>query len=179
MYRPGGAEPNQSRLTPIDAGAIDRRLLRTTFGCFPSGVTAVCGLAGDGTPVGMAVSSFTSVSLGPPLVSVCVANSSSTWPRLRTLGRLGVSILGEAHDLACRQLSAKEGDRFAGLALTSTSGSALFVAGSAASLECELVQEVPAGDHLIALLRIHALDSDASVTPLVFHGSRFRQLASY
>ncbi|MEX5711688.1 flavin reductase [Parafrankia soli] len=166
-----------ARLTAIDATAVDQRLLRTTFGCFPSGVTAVCGLAGR-EPVGMAVSSFASVSLDPPLVSVCVANSSTTWPRLRALGRLGVSVLGEAHDLAARQLSARDGDRFAGMELTSTSGGALFVAGSAATLECELVSEVPAGDHLIALLRIHALDSDASVTPLVFHGSRFRQLAS-
>jgi flavin reductase (DIM6/NTAB) family NADH-FMN oxidoreductase RutF len=167
-----------SQLTRLDAPTADQALLRRTFGCFPSGVTAVCGLDDGGEPVGMAVSSSTSVSLEPPLVSVCVANSSSTWPKLRTLGRLGVSVLGEAHDLACRQLSAKDGDRFAGIAWKATDDGALFVVGSAAALDCELVQEVPAGDHLIALLRIHALASDASVTPLVFHGSRFRQLAS-
>ena len=65
--------------------ASDRRfddvLLRQAFGCFPSGVTAFCGMLG-GVPEGMAASSFTSVSLDPALVSVCVANTSSTWPRL-------------------------------------------------------------------------------------------------
>nr|MDT0667513.1 flavin reductase [Micromonospora sp. DSM 115978] len=97
---------------------------------------------------------------------------------LRNLHRLGVSVLGASHDQACRQLSAKDGDRVAGVEWKSTDDGALFVVGSAAALDCELVQEVPAGDHLIALLRIHALASDASVTQLVFHGSRFRQLAS-
>lgn len=166
-----------SQLTRLDPSTSHQAMLRQTFGCFPSGVTAVCAVV-DGQPVGMAVSSFTSVSLDPPLVSVCVANSSSTWPKLRASGRLGVSVLGEAHDRACRQLSAKDGDRFAGVPWKATDGGALFVVGSAAALECELVKEVPAGDHLIALLRIHALSSDATVTPLVFHGSRFRQLAS-
>jgi flavin reductase (DIM6/NTAB) family NADH-FMN oxidoreductase RutF len=58
---------------------FDQALLRQAFGCFPSGVTAFCGLL-DGVAVGMAASSFTWVSLDPALVSVCVANSSTTWP---------------------------------------------------------------------------------------------------
>jgi hypothetical protein len=62
--------------------------LREAFGCFPSGVTAVCALV-DGTPRGMAASSFTSVSLTPPLVSLCVQRTSSTWPLLSDRPRLG------------------------------------------------------------------------------------------
>jgi flavin reductase (DIM6/NTAB) family NADH-FMN oxidoreductase RutF len=62
--------------------------LRQAFGAFPSGVTAFCGLI-DGLAEGMAASSFTSVSLDPPLVSVCVANTSTTWPKLAQLDRLG------------------------------------------------------------------------------------------
>ncbi|MCM3922273.1 flavin reductase family protein [Frankia sp. AiPs1] len=166
-----------SEMTVVDA-ATDQQLLRSTFGCFPSGVTALCALV-DGEPVGMAVSSFTSVSLDPPLVSVCVANTSTTWPRLRDPARLGVSVLGETHDVACRQLSARDGDRFAGISWRASGGGALFVADSAAALECELVREVAAGDHLIALLRVHALSSDTNVTPLVFHHSRFRQLVAH
>ena len=55
----------------IDAVDVNEALLRQAFGCFPSGVTAFCGLL-DGVAEGMAASSFTSVSLDPPLVSVCV-----------------------------------------------------------------------------------------------------------
>jgi flavin reductase (DIM6/NTAB) family NADH-FMN oxidoreductase RutF len=156
---------------------LDATVLRRTFGCFPSGVTAVCGITADG-PVGMAVSSFTSVSLDPPLASVCVANGSRTWARLRKLGRLGVSVLNEEQHTACRQLSALDEDRFAGVRWFETSSGAVLIHGAAASLECELDGELPAGDHQIALLRIHAVQSAPEVAPLVFHGSRFRRLVS-
>ena len=60
--------------------------LRRVFGAFPTGVTAIAALV-DGSPVGLAASSFTSVSLDPPLVSVCLAHASSTWCMVST-GRL-------------------------------------------------------------------------------------------
>ena len=50
---------------------VSGRQLRQAFACFPSGVTAICALV-DRTPIGMAASSFTSVSVDPPLVSVCI-----------------------------------------------------------------------------------------------------------
>lgn len=66
----------------VDLNEDKATLLRRAFGCFPTGVAAVCAVAETG-PVGMAVSSFTSVSLEPPLLSVCMQNSSTTWPTLR------------------------------------------------------------------------------------------------
>jgi len=150
--------------------------LRQAFGCFPSGVTAVCALI-DGRPAGMAASSFTSVSVSPPLVSVCIQNTSSTWPKLRPRPRLGLSVLAEGQDNACVRLSAKDGDRFAGVGWAAGLDDSVFIHGSSAWLECSLHEEVPAGDHLIALLRIHRLRAAADIPPLVFHGSRFRKLA--
>lgn len=70
------------------AAFSDAARLRQAFGFFPSGVTAVCGLA-DGRPAGLTASSFTSVSLDPALVSVCLAKTSTTWPVLRRLPGLG------------------------------------------------------------------------------------------
>jgi flavin reductase (DIM6/NTAB) family NADH-FMN oxidoreductase RutF len=158
------------------AAAAGRTDLRQLFGCFPSGVTAVCGLVGA-EPVGMVASSFTSVSLDPPLVSVCMANTSTTWPRLRTLDRLGLSVLGAEHGAACRQLAAVGGaDRFAGIEVDLTEAGAVLIRGAAAWLECALVDEVPAGDHSIVLLRIEDAHYDPGTPPLVFHGSRFRRL---
>jgi flavin reductase (DIM6/NTAB) family NADH-FMN oxidoreductase RutF len=150
--------------------------LREAFGCFPSGVTAVCALVG-GTPRGMAASSFTSVSLAPPLVSLCIQRTSSTWPLLRDRPRLGLSVLAEGQDEACLRLSARQGDRFRDVAWETGPGDSVFVSGSSAWLECSLHEEVVAGDHLIALLRIHRLRT-ADTPPLVFHGSRFRRLAA-
>jgi flavin reductase (DIM6/NTAB) family NADH-FMN oxidoreductase RutF len=110
----------------IAGDQLDARALRQAFGCFPSGVTAVCGIV-DGTPVGMAASSFTSVSIDPPLVSVCVANESATWKALRKLDVLGVSVLSTEHEQACRQLAAKDGDRFAGLGWYATDDGAVMM----------------------------------------------------
>jgi flavin reductase (DIM6/NTAB) family NADH-FMN oxidoreductase RutF len=161
----------------IESLPTDPRTLRQAYGCFPSGVTAVCALA-DGVPVGMAASSFTSVSMDPPLVSVCVQDSSTTWPKLRGLPRLGLSVLAEGHDAACTSLSSKHGDRFAGVDWEATADDAVFVHGSTVWLDCSVDREVPAGDHAIVLLRIHGLQARPDTAPLVFHGSRFRTLAA-
>lgn len=156
--------------------SFDQAVLRQAFGCFPSGVTAICGLL-DGQPIGMAASSFTSVSLEPALVSVCVARTSSTWPKLRSLPILGVSVLAEDHGEAARALAAKSGDRFASVHWEATDSGAALVHGSTLWLECTIESEVPAGDHDIVLLRIQSLETYPDVAPMVFHGSKFRQLA--
>jgi flavin reductase (DIM6/NTAB) family NADH-FMN oxidoreductase RutF len=159
------------RLTPDDSQ------LRHAFGCFPSGVVAMCAMV-DGVPLGMAVSSFTSVSLVPPLVSVCMQDTSTTWPRLRTRVRLGLSVLAEEQDAVCRALARKGADRFADIDWTAESSGGVFVSGASAWFDCSPHQEIPAGDHAIILLRLHGLRSEPDVSPLVFHGSRFRRLAA-
>jgi flavin reductase (DIM6/NTAB) family NADH-FMN oxidoreductase RutF len=156
--------------------ALDPGHLRRVFSAFPSGVTAVAALV-DGQPVGIAASSFTPVSLDPPLVSVCVAHSSTTWPVLRGSTRLGVSVLSADQEAAGRQLATRGIDRFAGLGWSATPDGAVLLDGASAWLECGLDQQVRAGDHDIVVLRVHDLDADHGLAPLVFHGSRFRRLA--
>lgn len=155
--------------------ALDAVTLRAAFGRFPSGVVSVCAVV-DGRPVGLAASTFVPVSLDPPLVAFCMQNTSATWPRLNRRPRIGVSVLGEAHEAAARSLAAKTGDRFAGLTLETTERGAVFLDGASAWLECSVEQEIPAGDHAIVLLRVHALQTAPDVQPLVFHGSAFRRL---
>lgn len=159
------------------APSFDQSVLRQAFSLFPSGVTAVCGLL-DGEPSGMAASSFTSVSLDPPLVSVCVARTSTTWPKLRSLPRLGVSVLAEDHGAVARALAAKDGDRFASMRWEATDGGAILVHGSTMWLECTVEQEVSAGDHDIVVLRIQSLETYPDVAPMIFHGSQFKHLAA-
>ncbi|WP_326950211.1 flavin reductase family protein [Amycolatopsis sp. NBC_01307] len=161
----------------ITVHSIDDRatVLRKAFACFPSGVTALCALSG-GEPAGMAVSSFTSVSLDPALLSVCVRNASATWPALRASPRLGLSVLGEHQAAVGRRLAAKTGDRFAGVDWQASDDGALFVLGASAWFDCSIQAEVPAGDHTVVFLEVHGLHADPDVPPLVFHGSRFRRL---
>jgi flavin reductase (DIM6/NTAB) family NADH-FMN oxidoreductase RutF len=157
----------QSALAPLR--------LRQVFGSFPTGVTVVAALV-DGVPTGLAASSFVSVSLDPPTVSICVAHTSTTWPVLRRARRLGVSVLGAHQERAGRQLSARNADRFEALRWQSSADGAVLLDGSSAWLDCSIEREVPAGDHDIVLLRVHDLDADPEVPPLVFHSSRFRRL---
>lgn len=171
MPTPEGEAP-MTGIVPVTAG--DQ--LRKAFGCFPSGVTAVCAEV-DGVPVGLAASSFTSVSVEPPLVSVCMQHTSTTWPILRQRPRLGLSVLAEGHDDVCARLASKTGDRFAGTDRVASEDGALFVHGATLWLDCTLHAEVPAGDHDIVLLHVHGLRADPTMAPLVFHGSRFRRLA--
>lgn len=154
----------------------DSTVLRKAFSCFPSGVAAICAVVEE-ERVGMAVSSFNTVSLAPPLLSVCIQDTSRTWHKLRRAPRIGVSIFTEEHSEQCHRLSLKEGDRFAGTDWRTSDLGAMFVADAAAAFDCSLYREVEAGDHSIALLEIHSLAYDPDMAPLVFHASAFRQLA--
>jgi flavin reductase (DIM6/NTAB) family NADH-FMN oxidoreductase RutF len=152
----------------------DPAALRAAFGCCPSGLAALCAQVG-GTPTGMALSSFTSVSLDPPLVSAYMQDSSATWPRLRAAPRLGISILSEHQARAGRSLAAKAGDRFAGVRWRTEPHGVIVIEEAAAWFDCSLFKEIPAGDHTLVLFRVHGYEVGGR-QPLVFHGSRFRRL---
>lgn len=156
---------------------LDPLYLRRVYGAFPTGVTAVAAVV-DGKPLGLAASSFTTVSLDPPLVSVCVAHTSSTWPTLRTAPRLGISILAAHQGQVVRRLAARGVDRFAGLAWRATYGNAVLIDGASGWLEVSIDQQVRAGDHDIIVLRVHELHAQDDVGPLVFHASTFRRLTT-
>jgi flavin reductase (DIM6/NTAB) family NADH-FMN oxidoreductase RutF len=151
--------------------------LREAFGHFPAGVIAIAAEV-DGVRVGLAASTFAPVSLEPPLVSFCVQNTSETWPKLKDLPYLGISLLGESHDMAARTLAAKTGDRFAGLETKSTESGAVFVGGTSVWLESVIEQLIPAGDHTIVILRVSDITVRPDVPPIVFHRSTFRRLGA-
>ncbi|KQY55557.1 MULTISPECIES: flavin reductase family protein [unclassified Nocardioides] len=154
---------------------LDPAALREAFGVFPSGVVAVAAEV-DGQLTGLAASSFTSVSLDPPLVSFSIANTSKTWPDLRRARHLGVSILAEHHGSVCRQLAGPVESRFDGLSVSVTADEAATLDDGLARFDCTIHREVEAGDHTIVLLRLHAVDGAGFGDPLVFHRSGFRRM---
>ncbi|GAA3877963.1 flavin reductase family protein [Leifsonia kafniensis] len=149
--------------------------LRRAFSLFPTGVVAVCGLVDD-RPVGLAVNSFISVSLEPPLVAVSVARTSSTWPVLADSAQLGLSVLGSNHEALCRKLASRNTDRFEDAEWHATDDGAVLMHGAALWLECKVTATVDGGDHEIILLEVLKSDLFPEVTPLVFHQSQFRGL---
>lgn len=168
-----------SRLTALEDPASTPlgAALRSAFALFPSGVAAIAAEV-DGVPRVLVASSFqVGISADPPLVLFAVQRTSESWPVLRRAARLGVSVLGEAHEAACRQLASKVADRFSGIATERTDSGAILIGGAPAHLECVIESEMPAGDHDLVLLRVLALATDPAAAPLVFHGSTFRRLS--
>ena len=155
---------------------LDPTTLRRVFGAFPTGVVAVAALVG-GAPTGLAANSFTSVSLLPALVSVCVAHNSTTWPVLSRVPRIGISVLSAEQFRHGRQLAARSSDRFVDVHWRHSSEGAVFIEEAAAWLDTSVETQVEAGDHNIVVLRVHDLGVDHDVHPLVFHSSQFRRLA--
>jgi flavin reductase (DIM6/NTAB) family NADH-FMN oxidoreductase RutF len=170
-----------SIVTPLTTNQdLDPVLLRQAFGVFPSGVVAVAAEV-DGRLTGLAASSFTSVSLEPPLVSFSVANTSKTWPDLRRAAHLGLTVLADHHGEVCRRLAGPVEHRFDDVPVTTTDAGAVTLDEGLARFDCTIYSEVEAGDHTIVILLLHAVETlqdeagDTSL-PLVFHRSAFGRL---
>ncbi|MEU4119419.1 flavin reductase family protein [Kitasatospora sp. NPDC028055] len=137
--------------------AFDQADFRRVLGHFASGVVAVTGTDG-GEPVGLLVSSFTSVSLDPPLVAFCVAHTSTSWPRLRGGRRHGICFLAAGQYGQARRLATASGDsKFHGVAWSASPAGMPVLDGALAWLECSVEAEHPAGDHMIVVARVHRL----------------------
>lgn len=155
--------------------SLDQRTLRDAFGAFPSGVVAVAASV-KGQLTGIAASSFTSVSIEPPLVSFSISTSSSTWPQLREADRVGISVLADHHDVVCRQLAGPREERFAGLPFKVTGNGSVLLDEAVATYDCSIREEIEAGDHVIVLLEVHEVGGGDGEHPLVFHRSAFAKL---
>jgi flavin reductase (DIM6/NTAB) family NADH-FMN oxidoreductase RutF len=153
--------------------AIDAAYFRRTLGNFPTGVTVITSTGPQGEPVGMVCNSFTSVSLDPPLVLLCAARSSTTWPLIRARGRFCVNVLDRAGEWLSRQFSQRSADRFAGVRWQpSDTGPEL--QDAVARIACVIDTEHPAGDHSIVVSRVVGLtDAQGASEPLVFHRGRY------
>jgi 3-hydroxy-9,10-secoandrosta-1,3,5(10)-triene-9,17-dione monooxygenase reductase component len=170
-YGPSGRpEPFGRGDGEFDLHDIDARRFRSILGRFATGVVAVTAIdPATGAPTGLAANSFTSVSLRPPLVSFCVAHTSTTWPRLRSAERLCVNILSAPQREVCLQFAARGADKFAGVGWTESPGGGPVIDGALAWLECSVEAEYPAGDHMIVVARVHHLDRHHDGEPLIFY----------
>ncbi|MPZ73120.1 MAG: flavin reductase [Nitriliruptorales bacterium] len=161
-------------MTPAEA-TFDTAAFRKVLGRFPTGVTIITAGTSEG-PVGMAVNSFASVSLEPPLILFCAAHSSTTWPGIRDAGAFSVNILGRGDEALCRRFAGKDVDRFADVAHRHGATGAPVLDGVAAHLDCRIEALHEAGDHVIVVGRVESIAAEDDVEPLVFHAGAYRWL---
>lgn len=136
----------------------------------PTGVAVVAAGTADG-PAGLAVGSFVSASLEPPLVGFFVGHASTTWPRIAPVGRFSVNILGEDDEDTCRAFAASGGDKFAGVAWHPSPLGSPVLDGALAWFECTPHTVTRAGDHDFVLADVRDLSVRPDGRPLIFcHG---------
>ena len=150
---------------------FDQKDFRTTMGQFCTGVVVATG-APEGTPAGFVAQSFVSLSLDPPLIAICPAKSSTSWPKLRAAGAFCVNMLHAGQVEVCNQFARSGGDgddKFSGVEWQPGVTGAPVLADALAWIECTLHDEVEAGDHTVAIGRVVAYERTApNADPLLF-----------
>ncbi|MEE9447542.1 MAG: flavin reductase family protein [Arenicellales bacterium] len=128
--------------------------LRQILGKFLTGVTVVTTLDQHQVPVGFTANSFTSVSLDPPLVLVCIAKSAGLATIFRRTNAFAINVLSAEQDALSNGFARKDEDRFAGIDWQSKTTGSPILKGCAAWLDCEMHEKIIAGDHIILIGRI-------------------------
>ena len=131
-----------------------RRQLRQAFGSFATGVTVVTARDADGNPIGFTANSFTSVSLEPPLLLVCLAKTSSNIGHFSRASRFAVNILGEAQKDVSNRFASKVEDRFAETNWCEGTDGTPLINDAVAWFDCATDNLVDAGDHVILIGQI-------------------------
>lgn len=142
---------------------LQARALRDAFGTFLTGVTVVTAVGEEDTPVGFTANSFSSVSLDPPLVLVCLAKSSSNLEAFRAAKGFAVNILSEKQQDVSNTFARPVEDRFASVAWRPGPYGAPVFEGVSAWFDCATSNIVDGGDHIILIGEVkdfqHGLDN--------------------
>lgn len=140
---------------------IDPRALRNAFGAFMTGVTVVTTHDRDGNPLGFTANSFTSVSLDPPLVLVCLANSSRNYDAFNEASGFAVNVLSEEQKDVSNTFARPVEDRFAAVDWQAGPHGSPVFDGVSAWFDCSMFSRVDAGDHLILIGKVEAFENTA------------------
>ena len=138
--------------------AIDPRALRNAFGSFLTGVTVVTAHDAEDRPIGFTANSFTSVSLDPALLLVCLAKRSTNFATLTGAKGFAVNILAEDQEAVSNTFARPSQDRFATVGWRKGPHGAPVLDGAAAWFDCGMHEIVDAGDHAILVGAIKAFE---------------------
>ena len=163
------------RSVPGEAPLLEKQLFRRVCGRFASGITVTTVLDAAGRVHGLTANSFTSVSLHPPLVLVCLDHRASILEHFRNNSHFGINILSEHQRPLSDRFAGSGYDRFEGVDWYPGQTGVPLLPGVLAALECSRVKTVPAGDHDILIGQVvHVQCHDGE--PLIYFASQYRSL---
>ena len=159
--------------------SIDPRAFRTTLGYYASGITVIGGYDGI-EPIGFTCQSFYSVSVDPPLVSFSVMTSSTSYPRIRDIGKFAVNVLSQSQLAISNQFARKGADKWAGVDWSLTRNQNPVITDTLMWLDCDVQSEYEAGDHYIVVGRVNEMSPLGwhQGEPLLYFKGQYRHLRS-
>ncbi len=155
--------------------AIDRNELRRVMGHFATGVTVITTRSADGKPYGLTANAFTSVSLDPPLLLVCVDKKAESYPYFEQSKVFTVNILADDQESVSRRFAVSGGPKFEGISYRMGANGAPIIDGALAYIECTLHAAYAGGDHTIYLGEIQQAET-IDRKPLLFFRGGYRAL---
>ncbi|BBK32568.1 3-hydroxy-9,10-secoandrosta-1,3,5(10)-triene-9,17-dione monooxygenase reductase component [Stella humosa] len=151
---------------------FDHRQFRDVMGSFATGVAVATARDAAGRPAGVTVSSFTSVSLDPPLILFCLEWVAETWPAFRDGTHFAVNILAEGQAATSSRFASVRLDRWAGVEYREGLHGCPLLTDSVGWVVCRKETVHEGGDHAIIVGRVEALESDPTRAPLLhFRGA--------
>jgi len=157
---------------------IDPRRFRDVMGCFATGVTVATARRADGTPVGVTINAFASVSLAPPLVLFCLERSAACYGDFAAAPAFAVNMLADDQRALSDRFAGLAPDRWDGVALADHPDGPPLLAGTLASVVARREAVHPGGDHGILVGRVTALVHDPARRPLLYWRSGYRQIGA-
>ena len=154
----------------------DPRTLRDALGCFATGVTVVTCLDEEEIPAGLTVNSFTSVSLEPPLLLVCLHKQAASAPALVAASHFAINVLQTGQRPASITFSTRGEDRFGCTPWSQGEAGAPILEESLCVFECERYAVYDGGDHHILVGQVVKASFDAGLDPLLFFRGSYRRL---
>jgi flavin reductase (DIM6/NTAB) family NADH-FMN oxidoreductase RutF len=161
--------------TTLNEPRLDGRTFRRVCGRFASGVTIATVLNENGDVHGMTASSFTSVSLSPPMVLICIGHGAGILEYFRRSRYFGINILNDCQRRLSDRFAGAGYDRFEGVPWYAGQTGVPLLHDVLATLECSRNALVAAGDHDILIGEVISANCEDG-EPLVHFGSRYREL---
>lgn len=161
---------------PEYVSGSDSRTLRDAMACFATGITVVTTRDGDGTPVGLTANSFTSVSLDPALVLVCLGKNVGSLDAFNSAHSFAINVLHTGQQPVSNLFAAKGKDRFAEVQWDTWELDVPILENTLASFECKKVDALDQGDHIIFVGEVMRARFESHRDPLLYFGGKYRRL---
>jgi flavin reductase (DIM6/NTAB) family NADH-FMN oxidoreductase RutF len=156
---------------------LDEREFRNALGCFPTGVMVMTSSGGREGMIGVTINSFSSVSLAPPLVSFCLADTLTEFETLLETEHFALNVLRADQQDLSNQFAKTGPDKWRGVSYREGANSAPIIEPNHAVLLCSKHTQLECGDHVIVVARVEDFEYDGEEPPLLFYRGQYRQLA--